>query len=347
MIFGINQKRLSIQERIVKVRSFPGATINDMYDYIKPLLKKAPANVILHVGTNDAPNSKSTAILDNMLSLKSFIEKTLPQSKVCISNLVKRTVNGKSTLTVNKVNEHLSALKLDIVDNSNINATHLNRGGLHLNETGTGKLAINFIKKIKSFKRRCQVTDSSSNKYFDFCPNSTIYSLGKQRIENLEKTRSEQQKSSSACDLSHEVDFDKLDVARSQNPDRILIAHLNNNSLRNKFVILKEIITNKCDILLISETKLDSSFPLNQFHIDGFTTSYRLDRNQNDGGIILYIREDIPSKSLTEIKYDNEIQNIFIEINLRSKKWLISGSYNPKLSHIKNHLQEIGKGLQY
>ena len=78
-------------------------------------------------------------------------------------------------------------------------------------------------------------------------------------------------------------------------------------------------MTNKADNLLISETKLDSSFPLNQFHIDGFTTPYRLDRNQNGGGIMLYIRDDIPSKSLTDIKLDNEIENILIEINLRSK----------------------------
>ena len=83
--------------------------------------------------------STARAILDNMLSLKSFIEKTLPQSKVCISNVVKRTDNGKATLTVKKVNEHLSALQVDIVDNSNVNVTALNRGGLHLNETGTGK----------------------------------------------------------------------------------------------------------------------------------------------------------------------------------------------------------------
>ena len=109
MISGIDQKRLSINGRIVKVRSFPWATINDMYDYIKPLLKKAPANVILHVGTNDAHH------LDNMLSLKSFIEKTLPQSSVCISSVVKRTDNEKATLTVNKVNENLSALQLDIL----------------------------------------------------------------------------------------------------------------------------------------------------------------------------------------------------------------------------------------
>ena len=50
------------------------------------------------------------------------------------------------------MNEHLSALQLDIVDNANINVTSLNRGGLHLNKTGTGKLAVNFIKKIKRFK---------------------------------------------------------------------------------------------------------------------------------------------------------------------------------------------------
>ena len=57
-----------------------------------------------------------------------------------------------STLTVNKVNEHLSALQLDIVDNSNIDVTRLNRGGLHLNETGAGKLAENFINKNKVAK---------------------------------------------------------------------------------------------------------------------------------------------------------------------------------------------------
>ena len=45
------------------------------------------------------------------------------------------------------------------------------------------------------------------------------------------------------------------------------------------------------DILLISETKLDSSFPLKQFYIDGFTIPYRLGRNQNGGGNMLYIHK--------------------------------------------------------
>ena len=41
------------------------------------------------------------------------------------------------------------------------------------------------------------------------------------------------------------------------------------NLLRNKFTILKEIISKNIDILLLSETTLDESFPINQFQIDG------------------------------------------------------------------------------
>ena len=107
---------------------------------------------------------------------------------------------------------------------------------------------------------------SYSNKYFYFCLNFTIYSLEKQRNENLDKNLSEQQKCPSAYDIFHEKGFDKIKVARSQNPNRFLIVHLNINSLRNKFGILKKTIASKADILLICETKLDSSFPLNQFH---------------------------------------------------------------------------------
>ena len=53
---------------------------------------------------------------------------------------------------------------------------------------------------------------SSSNKYFEFCPNRTIYSLGKQRNENVHEALSEHA-CSSACHLSHEKGFDRLNVA--------------------------------------------------------------------------------------------------------------------------------------
>ena len=42
---------------------------------------------------------------------------------------------------------------------------------------------------------------SSSNKYFNICPNRTIYSLGKERKENLDNALSGQQKCSSASNF--------------------------------------------------------------------------------------------------------------------------------------------------
>ena len=32
----------------LKIKNVPGGTINDIYDYVKPLLKKYPDNIILH-----------------------------------------------------------------------------------------------------------------------------------------------------------------------------------------------------------------------------------------------------------------------------------------------------------
>ena len=51
---------------------------------------------------------------------------------------------------------------------------------------------------------------------------------------------------------------------------------------------------------MITETKLDDSFPASQFLIQGFCTPFRLDRNENGGGILLYIRSYIASTKLNK-----------------------------------------------
>ena len=55
-----------------------------------------------------------------------------------------------------------------------------------------------------------------------------------------------------------------------ENMNRLVIGHLNVNSMRNKFEALKCIIKENLDILVISETKLDDTFPKNQFTLDGW-----------------------------------------------------------------------------
>ena len=52
--------------------------------------------------------------------------------------------------------------------------------------------------------------------------------------------------------------------------------------------------------MIFSETKLDSSYTIFQLLIDGFSKPFRVDRDCNGGGVLIFIRKDIPSKLLNK-----------------------------------------------
>ena len=131
-----------------------------------------------------------------------------------------------------------------------------------------------------------------------------------------------------------------LNNIKLENANRLVIAHLNINSLRNKFEALKYIIKGNVDILVISETKLDDTFPNNQFTMDGYK-HYRFDKNSNSSGIIIFIREDIPCKILNNTEWPKEFDGIFFEINLRKTKWLFFAGYNPYKQFISKFLGSL------
>ena len=54
--------------------------------------------------------------------------------------------------------------------------------------------------------------------------------------------------------------------------------------------------------------------------------------------MVYYVREDIPCKILNEYTSEKPIENIFVEINLRSRKWFLPCSYNPNVSLTADHL---------
>ena len=75
--------------------------------------------------------------------------------------------------------------------------------------------------------------------------------------------------------------FNDSNEIRLKNPIRLILAHININSLRNRLDMLQEVMGNSIDVLIIFETKLDTSFHSSQFILDGFTPPYRLDRKQH------------------------------------------------------------------
>ena len=79
---------------------------------------------------------------------------------------------------------------------------------------------------------------------------------------------------------------EKLKSLRIANLNRVIIAQININSIRNKFDALVSGIRGNVDILMTSETKIDDSSPTRQFLINGYTAPHRLDRNSIGGGIL-------------------------------------------------------------
>ena len=139
-----------------------------------------------------------------------------------------------------------------------------------------------------------------------------------------------------------------------------MLDHLNVNSLQNKFadviqgqfdIFIADVIQGQFDIFIayviqgqfdtfiadviqgqfgifvLSETKIDESFPDKQFCLNNFRI-FRKDRSQYGGGIMFYVNENLPCKSLTT-ETDNLTETIFLEVNVQSSQWLFVGCYKP------------------
>ena len=100
--------------------------------------------------------------------------------------------------------------------------------------------------------------------------------------------------------VSDDSTFSQSDVKKAlkdiriSNRNKLIFVHLNISSLRNKFDLLSEQVKGSIYIIMVSETKLDDSYPEDQFLIEAFPSPFRFDRNRNGGGIMLYVREDTP-----------------------------------------------------
>ena len=131
---------------------------------------------------------------------------------------------------------------------------------------------------------------------------------------------------------------------RIRNPNKIIIVNLNINSLPNKFE-KRNIVMQHTDVLVLTETKLDDTFPTGQFLVNGFSEPYRLDRNRNGGGVMIYIREDIPSKRLDKHVFPYDMEGLFVELNFRKWKWLLFGAYHPPSQADIYHFDNLDKAF--
>jgi hypothetical protein len=98
--------------------------------------------------------------------------------------------------------------------------------------------------------------------------------------------------------------FCEIREVKKQHPDKFIAAHLNINSLRHKFIEIKDLMTDKlADIMFFSETKIYSTIRDDILKAEGYRLERR-DRNQHGGGIAAYIRGDLPAKRRKDLELD-------------------------------------------
>ena len=131
-----------------------------------------------------------------------------------------------------------------------------------------------------------------------------------------EVAKAEEDAKSSLCNL------------KLRNVNHLILGQININSIRNKFGLLFSLVSNNIDVLLISETKIDNTFPVSQFCVLGYSMPFRLDRTRNGGVIMLYFKKHTPCIMLNKFTFEKEIEAFAIEINLCKVKWLLFCSYN-------------------
>ena len=95
---------------------------------------------------------------------------------------------------------------------------------------------------------------------------------------------------------------------------------------------VQEVLSNKyIDVLNITESKLDDSFTSALFKIDNFRC-FRKDRDAKGGGIICYVRSDIPHRRREELEFEEQnsgIQSLVLECSIKKIKWLLLTVYKP------------------
>jgi hypothetical protein len=148
------------------------------------------------------------------------------------------------------------------------------------------------------------VADNMINRPDKTKSNVSTRANGDHDVENRIKTSYKTE-----SDVSKNVNDDHIDLCEllcffKANVKNLKIAHVNINSLRHKFQPLVEVMKKgMLDILSIQETKLDASFPVAPFSVNGYKC-YRKYVTRNAGGLIVYVRSDLQQRRLDQLEAD-------------------------------------------
>ena len=128
----------------VAVKSFSGSKLEDMKDYLNPLIRRKPDEIMLHIGTNN--------LKDADMEPQNLAEGI--SMKISVSSSITLQDNSSRINKINETNNRLKAICISynwcFIDNGNVDRSCLNRRGLHLNRKGSSLLSRNFLRHLSN-----------------------------------------------------------------------------------------------------------------------------------------------------------------------------------------------------
>lgn len=103
---------LTTNEKHVALKSFSGARIADMEDYLRPLLRKEPDEIILHVGTNNVRDESPRSVAKGIVNVVTRIQIDFPSTHLSISPLLPRSDNLELNDKIKEANKILNSFSL-------------------------------------------------------------------------------------------------------------------------------------------------------------------------------------------------------------------------------------------
>ena len=151
MIKYINDREIS-RSSSVNIRSHPGATTEDLIDYVRPITRKNPKMMVIHSGTNDITNKVNT--LQKIRKVIHAIKENdvNDEIEIVLSSAIHRDdqdVEDEISELHKKLENLCKGKGMRFIDNSNIKSPSLNRSKLHLKKSGTALLPKNFAKIVQ------------------------------------------------------------------------------------------------------------------------------------------------------------------------------------------------------
>ena len=131
---------------------------------------------------------------------------------------------------------------------------------------------------------------------------------------------------------------------RIENLNNPIFSYYNINSLRNKIIDIKEIVSKTLpDVLVLAETKIDKNYKDAQFFIEKYYQPTRKDFTATSGGLIEYVRNGIIRKRKPEFELKH-FESIASEFTFNKQKWLSLSFYRTERN--ENKSENIQKFFQ-